>query len=86
MTTRSEVRDTRDSACTRAHTRPRASTAGWPILGPGEIDDLRLFLQDVLQIPEHARRFTVTFAVGEAMVVSVDYLPRELRGYAEDTP
>lgn len=82
MTTRSEVRDTRESACSRR----RGTVIGWPVLGPGEIDELRVFLQDVLQIPEHARRFSVTFTAGEALVVSVDYMPRELRGYSEDTP
>ena len=79
MTTRSEVRDTRDSARTR-----QAGGIGWPVLEPGEIDELRIFLQDVLQIPASARRFSVTFAVDAPLVVSVDYLPRELRMRSED--
>jgi hypothetical protein len=83
MKTKGEVRDTRDSAC-GARTRPAG--IGWPVLGPGEIEELRIFLQDVLQVPTSARRFSVTFAVGEPLKVNVEYLPRELRDPSEETP
>lgn len=82
MTARAEVRDTRDSAATRR----RAPDFAWPVLGPGEIEELRIFLQDVLGIPAHARRFSVTFTQGECLLVSVDYVPREMRAFPEDTP
>lgn len=75
-----DARDTRDAAA-----RPR-TRIGWPVLAPGETAELRIFLEDVLQIPKHARRFSVTFAYGEALVVSVDYLPREIGMTPEDQP
>jgi hypothetical protein len=78
---KAEVRDTRDGA----GARPR-SRIGWPVMGPGEIDELRIFLQDVLQVPSHARRFSVTFTQGEPLVVSVDYVPRETSSTPGDEP
>jgi hypothetical protein len=41
-------------------------------------EGLRLLqlLQEALGIPDRARRFTVTFAAGEPVVVSVEYLPQ----------
>ena len=66
---KSEVHDSRDGAA-----RPRR-----PVLRPsrGEFDELRVFLIDALGIPKRARRFSITFAVGESPVVNVEYLPRE---------
>ena len=77
---KAEVRDTRDGA------GDRPSRIGWPVMGPGEIDELRIFLQDVLQVPSHARRFSVTFTQGKPPVVSVDYVPRETNSTPEDEP
>lgn len=69
----SECRDTRDGAA-----RPRAAVRiKVPPAGLGEFAELRVFLEDVLGIPKHARRFCVTFADGEAPIVTVDYSPRE---------
>lgn len=48
----------------------------------GEFDELRVFLEDVLGIPKGARRFSVTFADGQAPTVSVDYCPHD--PYADD--
>jgi hypothetical protein len=44
--------------------------------GSGEGAELRVFLEEALQIPRNARRFCVTFEVGKAVLVSVDYIPR----------
>lgn len=73
MTTRAEVRDTRD---------PRTWERGRDAII--DVEQLRVFLQDVLHVPANARRFSVTFAVGEAVVVSVEYLPQ--RGFPEEAP
>ena len=45
----------------------------------GEGLRLRLRLEEVLGIPKHARSFTVTFARGAVVVVSVEYIPHTLR-------
>jgi len=76
----SDVRDTRDgaaaaAAAAAARSRPHVRMA-CPA-GLGEFAELRVFLEDVLGIPKHARRFCVTFADGEAPIVTVDYSPRE---------
>lgn len=75
----SECRDTRDAAARPRSVRIKAMPAGL-----GEFADLRVFLEDVLGIPKHARRFSVTFADGEAPIVTVDYSPREFN--PEDAP
>lgn len=44
----------------------------------GEGAELRVFLEDLLQIPRHNRKFSVTFERGEPVIVQVEFLPREL--------
>jgi len=79
----SDVRDTRDGAAAAAARSPRPHVRMERPVCLGEFAELRVFLEDVLGIPKHARRFCVTFADGEAPIVTVDYSPREAQ---EDAP
>lgn len=78
-----DVRDTRDAAAARAMADdiPRDGL-GHPcrprllLTDRGEGAELRIFLEQALDIPPRARRFSVTFEVGQAVLVSVDYFPQ----------
>jgi hypothetical protein len=71
MTT--DVRDTRETAM-----RSRKGRTRRPALARGESEELRIFMMDALHLPRETRRFSVTFTVGEPMVVSVEYVSREM--------
>lgn len=45
----------------------------------GKGKDLQAYLREELQIPDHARWFTIRFAAGEPVVVTVEYLPVETK-------
>lgn len=55
-----------------------AAATPQPLLSDrGEGAELRVFLEEVLQIPRNNRKFSVTFEMGEPVIVSVEFLPRE---------
>lgn len=64
-----DTTDTRDDKPPHRVERPMTC-------GSGEGAELRVFLEEALQIPRNARRFCVTFEMGKAVLVSVDYVPR----------
>ena len=69
-----DIHDTREAAIRAATSRSRGALA--PRMR-GEWAELRVFLEDALGIPAHARSFTVTFSDGASPIVTVAYTPRE---------